>query len=73
MGPQRVRIQVGEIVFPKDTFVDLEAAKAMVRSEIEGAFAPYGAEVTVLHLDAAYDAEPEPSIPEEPDPADQIG
>jgi hypothetical protein len=73
MGAQRVRIRAGEVVFPEGTFPDLEAAKDAVRSMLEAEVEEYGGDVPVLFLDAAYDPDPEPTLPDEPDPRDQVG
>jgi hypothetical protein len=73
MGAQRVRIRAGEVVFPEDTFPDLETAKDAVRSALLAEAVEYGGDVPVLFLDAAYDPDPEPTLPDEPDPRDQVG
>jgi hypothetical protein len=45
-----------------------------VRADMENLMeGEYGGDVPVLFLDAAYDPEPEPTLPDEPDPRDQVG
>jgi hypothetical protein len=73
MGAQRVRIRAGEVVFPGGTFPDLDTAKDAVRNMLTAEVAEYGGDVPVLFLDAAYDPDPEPTLPDEPDPRDQVG
>jgi hypothetical protein len=73
MGAQRVRIRAGEVVFPEGTFPDLEQAKHAVHSALLAEVEEYGGDVPVLFLDAAYDPDPEPTLPDEPDPRDQVG
>jgi hypothetical protein len=73
MADIRVRIRAGELVFPSGTLSSPEAAMGQVRADMENLMeGEYGGDVPVLFLDAAYDPEPEPTLPDEPDPRDQV-
>ena len=72
MADIRVRILACELVYPSGTFPDPQAAVDVTSVEINGFMGEeYDGQVAVLHLTAAYDPEPEPSLPDvpEPDPA----
>lgn len=74
MADIRIRLLAGELLYPSGSFPDLDTAMAVTRAEMDSFMGgEYDGEVAVLHLAAAYDPEPEPSIPEVPDPREQVG
>lgn len=73
MADIRIRISAAELVYPSSTFPDLDAAVAATRAEIESDMNEYGGQVAVLHLRGSYDPDPEPELPTEPVPGDQVG